>query len=64
MIWWRLLGFSLLSLVIFFYSGKNKNRSVKKTLESPMSILKESYAKGEISKDEFEEQKQILNTKF
>ncbi|WP_231556164.1 SHOCT domain-containing protein [Gillisia sp. Hel_I_29] len=61
MIWWWIIGLGLLSLVVFFYTGKNKNRPVEKRRESPMNILKERYAKGEITKEEFENQKKTLS---
>ena len=47
--------FIIIGLVIKVVNQKNKlNRSVTK---SPLDVLKERYAKGEISKEEFEEKK-------
>lgn len=61
MMWWWIIGFCLLFFVIFLYTGKNKKGSVEKTPKSPMNILKERYANGEITKEEFENQKETLN---
>lgn len=58
-IWW--LVWLALLIWIFFVPydipyQKNKN-------EDPLQILKKRLAKGEISKEEFEETKKILNSK-
>lgn len=58
--WW-IIGFILLFFVIFLYTRKNKNRPIEKRRESPMNILKERYANGEITQEEFEHQKETLN---
>ncbi|WP_081661865.1 SHOCT domain-containing protein [Gillisia sp. JM1] len=42
---------------------KIKNRSFEKRCESPRNILKEKYAKGEITTEEFENQKKLLMIK-
>ncbi len=61
MMWsWWILGFVLLFFVIILYTRKNKNRTVEKTRESPLNILKQRYAKGEITEEEFENQKETL----
>ena len=61
MMWWWVIGFVFLFVVIFFYTSKSKNRPVEKNRESPMNILKERYAKGEITREEFEKKKETLN---
>jgi len=43
----------IISLIIFLY--KNNNSSTQK--ETPMEILKKRYAKGEITKEQYEEMK-------
>ncbi len=59
--WWWILIPVLLMLGLFLYNGKNRQNTVKR--ENPMDILDKRLAKGEISKEEYEEQKQALNTK-
>ena len=46
---------------IFIYAGKNKSFAGKK--ETPNNILDRRYANGEITKEQYEEQKQIINSK-
>lgn len=60
MMWWWIIGFGLLLLVIFLYTGKNKKEPVEKRSNSPLNILEKRYAKGEITKEEFENQKETL----
>ncbi|PIZ06211.1 MAG: electron transporter RnfE [Flavobacteriales bacterium CG_4_10_14_0_8_um_filter_32_5] len=43
----------IIALIIFLY--KNNNSSTQK--ETPMEILKKRYAKGEITKEQYEEMK-------
>lgn len=59
LIWW--IVWLALLIWIFFVPydipyQKNKN-------EDPLQILKKRFAKGEISKEEFEETKKLLNSK-
>lgn len=61
MMWWWILIPIVLVLGIFLYNGKNRQYTVKK--ENPLDILNSRFAKGEISKEEYEEQKRILNKK-
>ena len=61
MMWWWILIPVVLVMVVFLYKGKNSQNTVKK--ENPMDILDNRFAKGEISKEEYEEQKRTLNTK-
>jgi len=60
MIW--ILGAVILIAVIWFLSkqGKTDNGNAAKSNDSPLDILKERYAKGEIDKQEFEERKKDL----
>ncbi len=61
MMWGWLLIPVVLVWVIFQYNRRNRQNTVKK--ENPMDILDNRFAKGEISKAEYEEQRQTLNTK-
>ncbi|SDD89613.1 putative membrane protein [Pricia antarctica] len=61
MMWWWILIPVVLVLVILLYNGRNRQNTAKK--ENPMDILDNRFAKGEISKEEYEEQKRTLNTK-
>jgi len=49
----------VLVLVVFLYNGRNRQNIVQR--ENPMDILDNRLASGEISKEEYEEQKQTLN---
>jgi len=61
MMWSWILIPVVLVLGIFLYNGRNRQNTEKR--ENPMDILDNRYAKGEISKEEYEEQKRTLNTK-
>ncbi|EGV43375.1 SHOCT domain-containing protein [Bizionia argentinensis JUB59] len=61
MMWGWILIPVLLVLGVFLYNGRNRQNTVKR--ENPMDILDNRFAKGEISKEEYEEQKRTLNTK-
>ncbi len=60
MLWWILIPVVLV-FGIFQYNGRNKQNTDKR--ENPMDILNNRFASGEISKEEYEEQKRTLNTK-
>lgn len=61
MMWWWILIPVVLVLGVFLYNGRNKQNTVQR--ENPMDILDKRFAKGEISKEEYEEQKRTLNIK-
>ncbi|AVR47498.1 hypothetical protein C7S20_15415 [Christiangramia fulva] len=63
MMWWWIIGLGLLLLMVFWYSGKPKNRPGESRNGNPMDILKERYAQGEITKEEFESKQKTLNNK-
>ena len=58
LIWW-IIWFVFI-VWIFFIPGDIPYQKTKK--ESPLEILKKRFAKGEISKEEFEESKKVLNS--
>lgn len=47
----------LIILAIYFFSKSNSKRNIEQTTETPLDILKKRYAKGEITKEQFEEMK-------
>ena len=60
------IGIILLVVIIWFiitYTNKNQNKSSNQNPinESPMDILKKRYARGEITKEEFEERSKDLS---
>ena len=61
MMWWWILIPVVLLLGIFLYNGRNSQNNEKR--ENPIDILDNRFAKGEISKEEYEEQKRTLNSK-
>ncbi|MGB3343537.1 MAG: SHOCT domain-containing protein [Aequorivita sp.] len=61
MMWWWIVIPIVLVFVVFQYKGRNRQNTVKR--ENPMDILDNRFAKGEISKEEYEEQKRMLNAK-
>jgi len=60
MMWWWVLIPVILILVVFLLRGKGMARN--KQNKSPMEILDDRFARGEISKEEYEEQKRTLNS--
>lgn len=61
MMWWWILIPVILILAIFLFRGGSLRNSGSK--ENPMDILVNRFAKGEISKEEYEEQKRTINSK-
>ncbi|MEH6513234.1 SHOCT domain-containing protein [Maribacter arcticus] len=61
MMWWWILIPFVLVLAVFLYNKRNGQNTVMD--EKPMDILNSRFAKGEISKEEYEEQKRTLNIK-
>jgi len=48
----------IIILILVVVSQKRNNRRIKE--KSPMDIIKDRYARGEISKDEFEEKRRSI----
>jgi putative membrane protein len=61
MMWLWILIPIVLVLAVFLYNKPNGQNSMKN--EKPMDILDSRFAKGEIAKEEYEEQKRMLNSK-
>ncbi|WP_423794658.1 SHOCT domain-containing protein [Maribacter stanieri] len=61
MMWWWILIPVILVLGVFLYNGRNKQNRVQR--ENLMDILDNRFAKGEISKEDYEEQKRTLSSK-
>lgn len=59
LIWW-VIWIILLVWIFFIPSDIPYQKTMK---DSPMYILKKRFAQGEISKEEFDESKKILNSK-
>ncbi len=57
--WIIVLGVIVFAVIL--YAGKNGNKILKR--ESALDILNRRYANGEISKEEYEERKQSINSK-
>lgn len=57
--WLVIVAFIVWLLVTQLNKGRQDSQSVSH--DSPMDILKKRYAKGEISKEEFERMKKDLN---
>ncbi|GAA4281464.1 SHOCT domain-containing protein [Gaetbulibacter aestuarii] len=57
--WWWVIGSIIIAFVfvtlLFFYLKPSKN-------EEPLEILKRRFAKGEISQEEFESAKKVLDS--
>ncbi|MEA1887165.1 MAG: SHOCT domain-containing protein [Bacteroidota bacterium] len=60
--WGWLIGLIVVALIVWFIVRvTSQNTTHRSTSEkSPMDILKERYARGEINKEEFEERKKDL----
>ncbi len=56
LIFWILIIIGLVLLIKYLWEGSG----TKKEQESALEILKKRYARGEISKEEFEEKKRYL----
>ncbi len=48
------------ALVVYFLVRASKERGLGSSYDSPMELLKRRYARGEISKEKFEEMKKDL----
>lgn len=61
--WGWIIGlFILIAVIWLLINAINQNRGTNRRIEKPAAeILKERYAKGEISKEEFESKMRDLN---
>ncbi|HKK43404.1 MAG TPA: SHOCT domain-containing protein [Bacteroidales bacterium] len=59
--WSWIIGLLILGVVIWLVIKViNQNNTTVNTGKSALDILKERYARGEISREEFEEKKQVI----
>lgn len=62
--WWWIIGIILIIIIVWLVvKAINQNKhptSINAENKSPLDILKERYARGEIDKEEFEERKRML----
>lgn len=56
--WWIFWITVVILLIIFFEPRWKKNKNINNT--SPLEILQQRFARGEITKEEYEEKKTIL----
>ena len=56
-LWWGLIIFGIVMLIRWLM---NQSRGTSGHKQTPLEILKERYAKGEINSQEFEEKKKNL----
>ena len=56
--WWIFWITEVILLIIFFEPRWKKNKKINNT--SPLEILQQRFARGEITKEEYEEKKEIL----
>lgn len=57
LVWWTVI---IAGIVVLVRWAAGQTKEVQKHEKSPLDILKERYAKGEIKKEEFEEKKRDL----
>lgn len=61
MSWWWIIGLIIVVAVIWMVvKSMNQNNQSQVSRKTPIDILKERYASGEIDKQEFEERKKDL----
>jgi len=67
-VWWNLYGVLMVliwggffALFIWWITKRSKRDGEKETKSNALDIVKERYAKGEISKEEFEQIKKDLS---
>lgn len=63
MAWWWIIGLILVAAIIWSVirsTDQNNNLNNSTNQKSPLDILKERYAQGEIEKEEFDQRKKEL----
>jgi putative membrane protein len=53
--------FIITTLILYYLMRSTQGRRFSQNKESPLDILKRRYANGEITSEEFEERKRILD---
>ena len=59
---WGMWFIPLLTILVIYFLVKNNSQTKsRQNSESPMEILRKRYAKGEITKEQFEEMKRNIS---
>ncbi|MEX2427540.1 MAG: SHOCT domain-containing protein [Bacteroidales bacterium] len=58
--WWWIIGLIIVVTIVWLVINSMNKKKNPHPGKSPMDILKERYARGEIVKEEFEERKKDL----
>lgn len=59
---WGMWLIPLIAILVIYFLVKNNSRNKNgQSTESPLDILKKRYAKGEITKEQFEEMKENIS---
>ncbi len=60
---WVIIVFVVLILIWFLSRGKFEIPGRARNDKSPLEVIEDRFARGEINKEEFEEAKRLLNEK-
>lgn len=58
---WGMWIVPLIIILLIVFAVKNNSNQEKQSSESPLEILKKRYAKGEITKEQFEAMKKNIS---
>ena len=58
--WMWIIFVIIIALLVYFLVQASKKESEQISTETPLDILKKRYAKGEITKEEFEQMKEDI----
>jgi putative membrane protein len=61
--WWWIIGIIVIVAIVWVVVATMRSSSINQTSsKSPLDVLKERYARGEIGKEEFDEKKGTLDS--